>query len=139
MSGAGADAQKKREWQAVIDEMTKLLSKKATERLIDKQLSEIFFDGRGWYVFFCGWGGGCVFLVGISVVFSNPSLYETQASPELCPCSSISISISTSLCWVAQSVTNRTMVCLSSYFSHKEISAFRASWAAASFSITINT
>ena len=54
MSGAGADAQKKREWQAVIDEMTKLLSKKATERLIDKQLSEIFFDGRGWYVFFCG-------------------------------------------------------------------------------------
>lgn len=60
MSGAGADAQKKREWQAVIDEMTKLLSKKATERLIDKQLSEIFFDGRGWYVFFCGWGGGCI-------------------------------------------------------------------------------
>ena len=60
MSGAGADAQKKREWQAVIDEMTKLLSKKATERLIDKQLSEIFFDGRGWYVFFCGWGGVCI-------------------------------------------------------------------------------
>ena len=28
------------EWQAAIDEMTKLLSKKATERLIDKQLSE---------------------------------------------------------------------------------------------------
>ena len=34
------DAEKKREWQAAIDEMTKLLSKKATERLIDKQLSE---------------------------------------------------------------------------------------------------
>lgn len=60
MSGAGADAQKKREWQAVIDEMTKLLSKKATERLIDKQLSEIFFDGRGWYVFFVCCGGGGV-------------------------------------------------------------------------------
>ncbi|MFQ9702667.1 MAG: hypothetical protein ACLR0U_11335 [Enterocloster clostridioformis] len=75
--------------------MTKLLSKKATGRLIDKQLSEIFFDGRGWYVFLCVDGGGGVFLAGISVVFSNPSLYETQASPELCPCSSISISIST--------------------------------------------
>ena len=34
------DAEKKREWQAAIDEMTTLLSKKATERLIDKQLSE---------------------------------------------------------------------------------------------------
>lgn len=33
------DAEKKREWQADIDEMTKLLSKKATERRIDKQLS----------------------------------------------------------------------------------------------------
>ena len=33
-------AEKKREWQAAIDEMTKLLSKKATERLTDKQLSE---------------------------------------------------------------------------------------------------
>ena len=58
MSGAGADAQKKREWQAVIDEMTKLLSKKATERLIDKQLSEIFFDGRGLWLCCARAGGG---------------------------------------------------------------------------------
>ena len=43
------DAEKKREWQATIDEMTKLLSKKATERLIDKQLSE---NPDGMYGFF---------------------------------------------------------------------------------------
>lgn len=58
MSGAGADAQKKREWQAVIDEMTKLLSKKATERLIDKQLSEIFLTAGGGMCFLCVDGGG---------------------------------------------------------------------------------
>ena len=54
--------------------------------------SAFLFSKKTWTCLWCG------------------ALYETQASVGLHSCSSISTSMSTSLCWVAQSVTNRTMV-----------------------------